>query len=191
VVLLSATSGGNANNPVTNSVRTSTAPTTTTRKRHKPRTATVDPGNVTVAVLNGTATNRLATDVSQRLAAVGFKHSATNSSLTAGYIGNASTQTHATTLVEYLPGNSNRLAALAVASKLGLSSNTVQAIDSSSQTIACAQPTPCPPTGVVVTVGSDLDGSATTSTGGATTASGTSGVSTSTGAVGAGTSTTP
>lgn len=181
VVGLLALTGGGSSNPKTSPARTTNAPTTA-RHRRRTHTATVIPSNVTVAVLNGTATANLAKDISGRLTAIGFKP---------GAVTNAPDQTHSTTIVQYLPGNPNRLGALAVAQKLGVPTSAVQPIDSSTQTVACAQPTPCPPTGVVVTVGLDLSGTATGAP--ASTAPASTSVATSTSAVGTttGTGTTP
>jgi hypothetical protein len=185
VVGLLALTGGSSGTPRTAPARTTNAPTSTRRGHHK-GTAAVDPANVTVAVLNGTATYHLANDISQRLTVVHFKH---------GYIGNAADQTHSTTTVQYLPGNANRLAALAVAQKLGVPAAAVTPIDASTQSLACPSTATCPPTGVVVTVGADLSGTATgaASTPASTPASSGAGAVTSTGAVGTttGTGTTP
>jgi hypothetical protein len=146
--LLSLTSGGSA--PRIAAVKTTNAPTAT-RSRHHGAKVTVDPAKVTVAVLNGTATQLLAQDVSNKLGGFGFK---------SGAVTNAPDQTHTTTVIQYLPGAANKNDALAVAKQLALSNSAVQPIDASTQTVACPASKPCPPTEVVVTVGLDMSGDA-------------------------------
>jgi hypothetical protein len=99
---------------------------------------------VTVAVLNGTATNELAHRVAAKLSAVGYKQ---------GAVATAANQTQSATVVAYLPGFRNDALHVATALKLGPAS--VQPIDSSTQAVACPQPSPCTAR-VVVTVGADL-----------------------------------
>jgi hypothetical protein len=114
------------------------------------------PGSVTVAVLNGTAVTNLAHDVAQRLALSGYKE---------GTIATAADQTHATTLVGYLPGH--RADALVVAKALGLPATRVAPADSQATGVACSAPAgsnACA-ADVIVTVGTDLAAAA----GGATT----------------------
>jgi hypothetical protein len=149
---LKLTSGGGSPTPQTQSTPTTNAPSTTRHHpKHHSRTVTINPVKFTVAVLNGTATHLLAQDVANRLGAAGFKQ---------GAVSNAPDQTHATTVVQYLPGTINKDAAIAVAQKLGLTATVVAPIDSQTQAIACVQQTPCPPTSIVVTVGQDLSGNA-------------------------------
>jgi hypothetical protein len=108
--------------------------------------AVVRPSTVTVAVLNGTDQSGLAGRISARLVSEGYHQ---------GAIGNASVQTHTTSLVQYMTP-ADRQDALAVAASLKLSATSVQAIDSGTQQIACsAAPPPCK-AAVVVTVGSNL-----------------------------------
>jgi hypothetical protein len=95
-------------------------------------------------VLNGTATPNLAHDVAQRLVGAGYKH---------GTIATATDQTHQSTIVAYLSGFKRD--AQAVAGTLKLKPAAVQAVDSSTQAVACPPPTRCQ-ADVVVTVGSDL-----------------------------------
>ena len=107
---------------------------------------TIHPGNVTVAVLNGTSTSNLAHDVLTKLTQAGYRQGAT---------GNATAQTLSSTVVGYAPGA--RADALAVAKSLSLSANSVHAVSASDHQVACsASPAGCPDQ-VVVTVGSDLN----------------------------------
>jgi len=111
----------------------------------------VQPSTVTVAVLNGTSTNGLALDVSNKLAAAGYQK---------GNVGNfTANQTQTSTSVLYMRGYKRD--ATAVATALKLRPAAVQPIDQSTQQIACPPSSgPCK-SGVVVTVGSDLAGLAT------------------------------
>jgi hypothetical protein len=118
---------------------TTNAPAPTTR--HAPA---FNPATVTVAVLNGTATNHLAHRMAQRLMAKGYR---------TGKVATASDQTHISTIVAYLPGY--RADALHVAAALGLGRASVQPIDSSTQQVVCPGNGACP-ANVVVTVGADL-----------------------------------
>lgn len=117
-----------------------------TKRTTTARTTTVIPSTVTVEVLNGTATNNLAHDISTKLGSKGYK---------TGTPATASDQTHTQTVVGYTQP-AYRVQAEAVAKSLGLSMSTVQAVSSSDRTVACSStPTSCPDQ-VVVTVGSDL-----------------------------------
>ncbi|MHB8692443.1 MAG: LytR C-terminal domain-containing protein [Solirubrobacteraceae bacterium] len=109
----------------------------------------VIPANVTVSVLNGTATAHLAGNVLSQLVSLGYKQ---------GYKGNAGVQTQTTTQVAYLPGF--RRDALAVARALKLPSADVAPLGPATQ---CPAPTPCAGN-VVVTIGADLVGGATANT---------------------------
>jgi hypothetical protein len=104
----------------------------------------VNPANITVYVLNGTTISGLAHKVDAKLVPP-FRE--------AHVPGDATNNTHSTTVVAYLPGH--RAAALAVARRLGLTAASVQAIDQGTEIVACAGATPCT-VDVVVTVGSDL-----------------------------------
>ena len=142
-VLLIATSGGSGTKTSnTNAARTTNAPSA----GHSRAAAAFSPASVTVAVLNGTATNQLAHTVGSKLAAVGYKE---------GALRTASNQTQTATVVAYLPGAQNRTAALHVAAALKLGSASVQPIDQSTQQVACPPPQACT-ANVVVTVGADL-----------------------------------
>jgi hypothetical protein len=99
---------------------------------------------VTVAVLNGTSTANLAHNVGQKLVGAGYQE---------GTIATAQDQTHSSTIAAYLPGFKRD--ALAVAGTLKLKPAAVQAVDSSTQAVACPPPSTCK-ANVVVTVGSDL-----------------------------------
>jgi hypothetical protein len=114
-----------------------------TARRHR-TAAAFKTSQVTVAVLNGTSTTNLAHDIGQRLAGAGYQE---------GNIATATDQTHATTIVAYLPGF--RRDALAVAGTLKLNPSAVQPVDDPTKTVACPPPSTCQ-TDVVVTVGSDL-----------------------------------
>jgi hypothetical protein len=105
-----------------------------------------DPSHVTVAVLNGTATNELAHRVAGGLAGQGYNE---------GRIATASNQTVTATEVGYLPGHANRTAALHVARALHLRPSAVAPINQAAQAVACPPPGACT-ANVVVTVGSDL-----------------------------------
>jgi hypothetical protein len=110
------------------------------------RSAAFNPASVTVAVLNGTATNQLAHRVATKLEGSGFKE---------GRIATAANQTETTTVVAYLPGAQNRTDALHVARALNLRPTAVRPIDQDSQQVACPPPGACN-ANVVVTVGADL-----------------------------------
>jgi hypothetical protein len=130
----------------TKSTKSTPGPTQTTNAPVARRAPTFTPSSVTVAVLNGTATNQLAHRVAAKLASSGYKE---------GRIATAANQTEATTIVAYLPGSTNRTDALHVATALNLKPSAVQPIDQSTQQVACPPPTACG-ANVVVTVGADL-----------------------------------
>jgi LytR cell envelope-related transcriptional attenuator len=137
LVTLTATSNTSSSPPV---------PTTNAPSASRSRSAAFVPSSVTVAVLNGTATNQLAHRVSARLAADGYRQ---------GRIATASDQTETTTVVGYLPGARNRSDALHVATALKLRPASVRPIDQGTQQVACPPPSACT-ANVVVTVGADL-----------------------------------
>lgn len=110
------------------------------------RAAVFTPATVTVAVLNGTATNQLAHHVAAKLVGQGYK---------AGKVATAANQTETTTVVAYLPGAKNKADALHVATALNLGHTAVRPIDQVTQQVACPGPAPCR-ANVVVTVGADL-----------------------------------
>jgi hypothetical protein len=142
VLLIATSSGSSSKTPAS----TTTASTTRAAARHrrKPPAVGFNPASVTVAVLNGTATNLLAHRVALKLDADGYKQ---------GPVRTAADQTHTTTIVAYMPGD--KLAATKVAASLGLGSTSVQPIDPTTQGVACPPGAPCTAT-VVVTVGSNL-----------------------------------
>jgi hypothetical protein len=140
VVLLKATSSGGSPSSSTNASVTNNATTTARRKR----AVAVSPSAVTVAVLNGTASNGLAGRISNQLTGAGYKQ---------GRVATASDQTRTATIIAYLPGDKRD--ALAVAQSLKLGPASVQPIDPSTQAVACPGSTTCT-SQVVVTVGTDL-----------------------------------
>jgi LytR cell envelope-related transcriptional attenuator len=79
-------------------------------KKPKRKAAAIDPGSVSVAVLNGTTVPGLAASLRDRLAAAGFAK---------GTIGNYSDPRLAASVVQYAPGR--RPEAKAVAGRLGIS----------------------------------------------------------------------
>ncbi|MGA8333695.1 MAG: LytR C-terminal domain-containing protein, partial [Solirubrobacteraceae bacterium] len=111
----------------------------------------VNPATVTVAVLNGTSTNGLAGDVSNKLHGDGYQK---------GYVGNfTANQTQSSTAVLYMRGYKRD--ATSVATALKLRPAAVQPIDQSTQQLVCPPTSgPCK-SSVVVTVGSDLANVAT------------------------------
>jgi hypothetical protein len=142
VILLIATSGGGGNKPAASAgTRTSNAPAAGGRKS---RRHAFDPSNVTVTVLNGTATAGAAARVSSELGGAGYKQGLTT---------NAAQQTQTTTTVAYLPGH--KADALQVANTLKLGPHTVAAIDPNNQAIACPSTGSCT-SDVVVILGADL-----------------------------------
>jgi hypothetical protein len=129
--------------------------TSSTKTPQQPRTtnapvpsrpAAFTPAAVTVAVLNGTATNQLAHRVATKLASSGYKD---------GRVATAANQTETSTVVAYLPGTRNRTDAMHVATALKLKPAAVQPIDQGTQQVACPPPGACT-ANVVVTVGQDL-----------------------------------
>jgi hypothetical protein len=140
VVLLKATSSGGSPSSSANASVTDNATTPARRKR----AVTVTPSGVTVAVLNGTASNGLAGRISNQLTGAGYKQ---------GRVATASDQTRTATIVAYLPGDKRE--ALAVAQSLKLGPASVQPIDPSTQAVACPGSATCT-SQVVVTVGTDL-----------------------------------
>jgi hypothetical protein len=139
VVLIVLTSSSSGSKGVASATTNSPA----TGRAHN---ASVKPGSVTVAVLNGTATPGLAHRIALQLSGLGYKE---------GNIATATDQTRTATVVAYLPGF--RRDAIAVAGSLKLHGVAVAPVDQSTQAVACPPPTPCG-ANVVVTVGSDLAG---------------------------------
>lgn len=125
----------------------------THRRRHL--AVTFNPANVTVAVLNGTATFHLADDVGTKLSADGYK-------VPKATIANASVQTQTTTVVGYQPGHA--VDASQVAKALGLSPSAAQPADSTAiqnctnapAATGATTPTTTCSADVIITVGADL-----------------------------------
>jgi hypothetical protein len=115
----------------------------------KARTVTVNPRQVRVAVLNGTATNNLAADVSADLNKIGFQQ---------GETANYADQTQTATTVGYLPGD--RAQAMAVAKALGIGSSSVAQVSTTARQIVCPSGAASCADQIVVTVGADLDSDA-------------------------------
>ncbi|MBV9194768.1 MAG: LytR C-terminal domain-containing protein [Solirubrobacterales bacterium] len=122
----------------------SQSPQTTHAAAAARRSAPFNPRQVTVAVLNGTATPGLAGRTSHRLHVAGYKP---------GTVATATDQTRPSTVVAYLPGY--RADALHVAGALKLRAAAVQPVDQSARAVACPPPAACT-ANVVVTVGADL-----------------------------------
>jgi hypothetical protein len=139
-VLVIVTQSGGSSPSHAKASSTTNAPTSPQRKAH----ATFRPASVTVAVLNGTATNDLAHSVSAKLTAQGYKQ---------GTLATASSQTQTATVVAFRSGFRNDALHVATALKLGPAS--VQPIDPNTQAVACPPPSACT-ANVVVTVGQDL-----------------------------------
>jgi hypothetical protein len=137
VVALGHTAGSSSSTSTHVAARQTTA-------RRRPGTVLINPANVTVAVLNGTATAGLAHKTATRLSDAGFKE---------GRVATASDQTHRTTIVAFLPAGRND--ALAVAKVLKVPTPAVQPIDSGTRAVACPSTVSCD-ADVVVTVGADL-----------------------------------
>jgi hypothetical protein len=139
-VLVIVTQSGGSSQPRAASSSTTNAPGAT----HRAGPAAFSPSSVTVAVLNGTATNELAHRVAAKLSTAGYKQ---------GTVATGPNQTQSATIVAFRPGF--RADALHVATSLKLGPASVQPIDSNTQAVACPPPSPCP-ANVVVTVGQDL-----------------------------------
>jgi hypothetical protein len=149
VALLIATGGSSTSTAVRHNAQTASA------GHHAVRRA-INPATVTVAVLNGTAVDKLAKDVGSRLAAAGYK-------VPSGSVTNAVSQTHTATIVGYTPGRSAD--ARAVAKSLGLPAARVAPVSSEDLGVVCpATQTASCQADVVVTVGTDLATTSTTTT---------------------------
>jgi LytR cell envelope-related transcriptional attenuator len=141
--LLLLTGGSDSSSSQSTSAAAGTTAATTQHHRRS-KSGGVTPSSVTVAVLNGTATNQLAHKVAEKLAGVGYKQ---------GQVAGAADQTHTATVVAYFPGQ--KASALAVAKALNLGPASVQPVDPGTQSLACTPGAACA-ANVVVTVGSDL-----------------------------------
>jgi hypothetical protein len=149
VVLIFVT-GSSSNGPSSHSASASASSTTAARKtkgakQHKGAVVRVTPSAVTVAVLNGTATNNLAHTVLGKLNAAGYKGDATQ---------NASESGVTSTIVGYTAAT-YRPDALAVAKSLNLGPASVQTVSQGDRAKVCGATTACT-TQVVVTAGADL-----------------------------------
>jgi LytR cell envelope-related transcriptional attenuator len=167
VALLVLTGGSGAGSQSSSSAATRTTKAgLSSAARRRRGVVTVLPSSVTVAVLNGTSTSNLAHDVMSELTTLGFKAGPPPAT--------APDQTHATTIVGYLPGF--RTDALAVAKSLKLKSSAVAPIDANDRAVACGTATTTCAAQVVTIVGADLQSAAGTTSG----AAGTTGGSTAT-----------
>lgn len=124
--------------------RTHSSATSGARRKGKHAVA-VNPRTVTVAVLNGTTTNKLAADVSQKLGKLGFKQ---------GKTGNFTNQNQTTTTIGFVPGH--RAQALAVAKALKVKYSKVLKVNASTQQLVCPVGASCPDQ-VFVVLGTDLN----------------------------------
>jgi hypothetical protein len=139
-VLVIVTQSGGSSSSNARHASTSNAPGTA----HRHAAPAFAPASVTVAVLNGTATNDLAHTVAGKLTGAGYKQ---------GNVFTAPNQSQTSTVVAYRPGFRND--ALHVATALKLGPAVVEPIDQPTQSVACPPPSPCT-ANVVVTVGQDL-----------------------------------
>jgi hypothetical protein len=106
----------------------------------------VQPGAVTVSVLNGTDLQGLAGKVADQLAADGYKKGSNPT--------NAADQTHTSTIVAYM-APADRRDAVVVANSLKLRPSAVQLVDPTTKATVCPPAQACT-SAVVVTVGTDL-----------------------------------
>jgi hypothetical protein len=113
------------------------------------KTVRVNPTQVRVAVLNGTATSNLAADVSTKLNKVGFQQ---------GETANFSNPDQASTTVGYLPGD--RAQGIAVAKALGIGASSVTQVSTMARQIVCPSGAAACADQIVVTVGADLNSDA-------------------------------
>jgi hypothetical protein len=109
----------------------------------------VNPTKVRVAVLNGTATDNLAADVSTKLNKVGFQQ---------GETANFTNPDQTSTTVGYLPGD--RAQAIAVAKALGIGTSSVAQVSTAARRIVCPSGAAACADQIVVTVGADLNSDA-------------------------------
>jgi LytR cell envelope-related transcriptional attenuator len=137
IVLATSAFGGGSSKPVRNQVVSSTNGAASSSGAAG-STGAVVPGNVTVAVLNGTSVPGLARSVANSLQHDGYK---------IGTVTNAPLQQHPSTIVAY--GLGGRSAARAVAQQIGVDPTTITPEDIGTRGVAGPQAT------VVVTVGDD------------------------------------
>jgi hypothetical protein len=147
-----ATGGGSGTTASTPAHSARSASKTTTSSQHHAKPVPLNPASVTVSVLNGTDVAQLAASTGQRLVSGGYKK---------GVIHDAPNQTHASTIVAYLPGHQSD--ALQVAQALKLKAAAVAPVDQGTLAVACPPPGRCT-ADVVVTIGQDLAAVARTTT---------------------------
>ncbi len=140
VLLILTSTGGSTQHA--SGAQSSNAPTSATGSK-----TSFTPASVTVAVLNGTDVSQLAHRVAQKLARAGYRQST---------VATAADQTHASTIIAFLPGF--RRDSTHVAAALSLPVGDIQQADQSARAIACPPPAACH-VNVIVTVGSDLTNS--------------------------------
>jgi hypothetical protein len=109
----------------------------------------INPTQVRVAVLNGTATDNLAADVSTKLNKVGFQQ---------GETANFANPNQTSTTVGYLPGD--RAQAIAVAKALGIGTSSVAQVSTTARQIVCPSGAAACADQIVVTVGANLNSDA-------------------------------
>jgi hypothetical protein len=137
VLLVTQVFGGGSDEPASkpNTLSSSPAKAPPSGQKNSP---TVNRGDVTVSVLNGTTVPGLAAQVADQVAGGGFAR---------GQVTNAADQQRAETTVQYAPGQ--KAAAEEVATLIKISKSKVTALDANTQAIAG------PDAEVVVTVGAD------------------------------------
>ncbi|MFZ1995069.1 MAG: LytR C-terminal domain-containing protein, partial [Solirubrobacteraceae bacterium] len=143
----SSSSNSSSQSSAASASSTTGAKRTKAGKTRRAAATTVTPSAVTVAVLNGTTTDKLAADVLNKLTTAGYKP---GTKLNAAETGVTST------IVGYT-SPSDRSDALAVAKSLNLGSASVQAVSQGDRVKVCGSTTACT-TQVVVTAGTDLAG---------------------------------
>jgi hypothetical protein len=114
-------SGGGGAQASAKSSSSSSSGSSSSKSKKSHKTAAVNPGTVTVAVLNGTTVSGLAATTADKVEQAGFKRGNTDNALTQGQ--------QAESVVEYSKGNLR--AAQAVGKKLGI--NQFEPIDSDTQ----------------------------------------------------------
>lgn len=150
VIVLTGSSGSSPSARTSSSAASASGTTgsgasRTGKRRKTAATTTVTPSTVTVAVLNGTTTNRLAATLLGKLTAAGYKGGTTLDAAETGV---------SSTIVGYTQP-AYRDDALAVAKSLNLGPASVQAVSQGDRLKVCAGTTACT-TQVIVTAGADL-----------------------------------
>jgi LytR cell envelope-related transcriptional attenuator len=121
---LTKSSDSGSNNSALTSNSGSSAGSGSSTSHHGHRSASLKPGSITVAVLNGTTVTGLAATVADKVEQAGFRRGNTNNALTQGQ--------QAESVVEYSDGNVK--AAQLVGKKLGITQ--VEKIDPQTQALA-------------------------------------------------------